>query len=73
MRADWKPPNTVLLGGPSGICTSQRLRALDAAERKFKLCSGNRYEHFVATDEITEVAGQSMHVFRWTEYTHVAE
>ncbi|MFD8493099.1 DUF5988 family protein [Amycolatopsis sp. NPDC059657] len=73
MRADGKSPNTVLLGGPSAIAAPQRLRTLDAAQRKFKLCRGNRYEHFVATDETAEVGDQLLHVFRWTEFTQVAE
>lgn len=73
MRTGEKPPNVVLLGGPSSISETQRIRWVDIAEGQFKLCSGNRYEHFVSTEETAEVGNRRLHVFRWSECTKVAE
>ncbi|MEC3974516.1 DUF5988 family protein [Amycolatopsis sp. H20-H5] len=70
---DEKEPNAVLLGGPASLARNQRTLWADAATEEIKVCCGNRYEHFVATPETADVDSHTLHVFRWTDYTQVAE
>lgn len=65
--------NALLIGGPTGLPDTERLRHVHSVDQKVKIPWQAGYEHFVATAERREVEGRDLVVFSWTERTNIAE
>jgi hypothetical protein len=70
MRLD---PNALLRGGPQHFPVEQRIRHVTDLGDKVKIREGNRYEHFVPSEERCAHFGPQLLVFNWVGYTYVAE
>jgi hypothetical protein len=67
--------NVFLSGGPTDIPQRQRLIHLAdvTADDDVVVPKGNGYEHFSSTNEICEIDGSRLTVFRWQYNTRIAE
>ncbi|WP_408629913.1 DUF5988 family protein [Amycolatopsis aidingensis] len=66
-------PNALLVGGPSTLPDTERLRCVPNNDDPVKIELGNRYEHFVPTSEITTSGEWTVQVFTWICRTYAAE
>ncbi|MEU2425709.1 DUF5988 family protein [Streptomyces sp. NPDC007851] len=67
-------PNAILSGGPvDQLEEHQRIRYVADGAYSVKVLNGNRYEHWVPSDQkITHPLGE-LRVFKWSHCTYVAE
>jgi Family of unknown function (DUF5988) len=66
-------PNVILRGAPSTLPPSKHICYVEDISDRFKLPTGNHYEHFEPTPEVEKRFGRDLRVFVWTGCTYIAE